>query len=104
MGKTIVRAIATVVILVGFIFLARVLYYGLNGDLAQRYFGPATDSLTHGAYALFLSLLIPLHIIAVGLVLQLRWLSPLWARGARWAIVVSGCWLGLALAVRWMAL
>jgi hypothetical protein len=104
MGKTVVRVIANVVILVGFFFLARVLYYGLAGDLAQRYFAPTPGSPTQSAYAFFLSLPIPFHIIAVGLVLQLKWLSPLWRRAARWAVVISGCWLGLALAVRWLAL
>ncbi len=104
MGKTVIRAIANGVILAGFIFLARVLYYSLNGDLVQQYFAPASGSLIHGAYALLLSIPVPLHIIAVGLVLQIRWLSPPWGRAARWAVVVSGCWLGLALAVRWLAL
>jgi hypothetical protein len=93
MGKTAVRVIANVVILVGLFFLARVLYYGLP-----------PGSPTQSAYAFFLSLPIPFHIIAVGLVLQLKWLSPLWRRAARWAVVISGCWLGLALAVRWLAL
>lgn len=104
MGKIIVRVIANGVILVGFFFLVRVLYFGLNGDLAQRYFAPAPGSLIHSAYALLLSLPVPFHIIAVGLVLQLKWLSPLWRRAARWGVVISGCWLGLALAVRWLAL
>jgi len=104
MGKTVVRAIANVVILVGFFFLARVLYYSLNGELAQRYFASASVAPIHSAYALFLSLPVPLHIIAVGLVLQLKWLSPPWGRAARWGVVVSGCWLGLALAIRWLAL
>ena len=104
MGKTVVRAIANVVILVGLFFLARVLYDSLNGDLTQRYVAPASEAPIHSAYALFLSLPIPLHIIAVGLVLQLKWLSPPWRRAARWAVVVSGCWPGLALAIRWLAL
>ena len=104
MGKTAIRVIANVVILVGFLFLARVFYYGLNGVLAQKYFAPAPVSPVHSAYALFLSLPIPLHVIAVGMVLQLKWLLPPWARAARWAVVISGCWLGLALAVRWLAL
>jgi hypothetical protein len=104
MGKIVVRAIANVIILIGFFLLGRVLYYGLSGVLAQQYFGPSPGSGIQNIYALGLGLPIPLHVIAVGLVLQLRWLSPLWARGTRWAIVGSGCWLGLALTIRWLAL
>ena len=104
MSKTVVRVIATVVILIGFLVLARVLYQGLTGELAQKYFAQAPDSLIHSVYALLLSLPIPFHIIAVGLVLQLKWLSTPWDRAARWAVVISGCWLGVALAVRWLAL
>ena len=104
MGKSVVRAIANVIILIGIFLLGRVLYYGLSGVLAQQYFAQPQGSVTQNVYALGLSLPIPLHIIAVGLVLQLRWLSPAWARGTRWGIVVSGCWLGIALAIRWLAL
>ena len=104
MGKIVVRVIANVIILIGFFLLGRVLYYGLSGILAQQYFALSQGSMIQNVYALGLSLPIPLHIIAIGLVLQLRWLSPIWARGTRWAIVVSGCWLGLALAIRWLVL
>ena len=104
MGKIVVRAIANVIILIGFFLLGRILYYGLSGVLAQQYFTQSQESVIQNVYALGLSLPIPLHIIAVGLVLQLRWLSPIWARGTRWAIIVSGCWLSLALAIRWLAL
>jgi hypothetical protein len=104
MGKNVARVLANMVILIGLFFLARVLYRGLYGDLVRQYFASAPDALIHRAYALLLSLPIPLHIIAVGLVLQLKWLSRPWRRAARWAVVISGCWLGLALAVRWLAL
>ena len=104
MGKMVVRVIANITILIGIFLLIRVLYHGLSGVLAQQYFAPSQGSVVQNVYALGLSLPIPLHIIAIGLVLQLRWLSPIWARGTRWAIVVSGCWLGLALAIRWLAL
>ena len=104
MGKIVIRIIANVIILIGLFLLGRVLYYGLNGVLAQQYFAPPQGSVIQNAGALGLGLPIPLHIIAVGLVLKLRWLSPAWARGARWAVVGSGCWLGLALAIRWLAL
>jgi hypothetical protein len=104
MGKFVVRTIANVIVLIGFFLLGRVLYYGLNGVLAQQYFASSRGSMIQNVCALGLGLPIPLHIISVGLVLQLRWLSPAWARGARWAVVGSGCWLGIALAVRWLAL
>ena len=104
MGKMVVRVIANITILIGIFLLIRVLYHGLSGVLAQQYFAPSQGSVVQNVYALGLSLPIPLHIIAIGLVLQLRWLSPIWARGTRWALVVSGCWLGLALAIRWLAL
>jgi len=104
MGKIVVRTIAHVIVFVGFFLLGRVLYYGLNGGLAQQYFAQSQGSAIQNVYALGLSLPIPFHVIAIGLVLQLRWLSPIWTRGARWAIVLSGCWLGLALAIRWLAL
>jgi len=104
MGKMVVRVIANITILIGIFLLIRVLYHSLSGVLAQQYFAPSQVSVIQNVYALGLSLPIPLHIIAIGLALQLRWLSPIWARGTRWAIVVSGCWLGLALAIRWLAL
>ena len=104
MGKILVRVIANIIILIGFFFLGRVLYYGLSGVLAQQYFTTPHGSVIQNVSALGLGLPIPLHIIAVGWVLQLRWLSPAWARAARWGIVLSGCWLGIALAIRWLAL
>jgi hypothetical protein len=104
MGKMVVRVIANITILIGIFLLIRILYRGLSGVLTQQYFTPSQGSVIQHVYALGLGLPIPLHIIAIGLVLQLRWLSPISARGTRWAIVVSGCWLGLALAIRWLAL
>jgi len=104
MGKTVVRVAANIVILVGFFVLGRVLCNSQSGALAQQYFGISPPSWIQNVYALGLGLPVPLHIISIGLVLQLRWLSPIWTKGARWAIVVSGCWLGLALGIRWLVL
>ena len=104
MSNSVVRVIANVAILIGFLVLARIICQGLNGELAPKYFAQAPESLIYRVYALLLSLPIPLHVIAVGLVLQLKWLPPLWRRAARWAVVISGCWLGVALAIRWLAL
>ena len=104
MGRIVVRVAANLVILTGFFFLGKVLYNSAGGVSAHQYFGPSPQSWVHNVYALGLSLPVPLHIISVGLVLQLRWLSSRWAKGARWAVLVSGCWLGLALGIRWLAL
>jgi hypothetical protein len=104
MGRIVARVAANLVILIGFFVFGKVLYNSANGVSAYRYFGPSPQTWIHHVYALVLSLPVPLHIISVGLVLQLRGLSPLWAKAARWAVVVSGCWLGLALGIRWLAL
>ena len=104
MGKTVVRIAANIVILVGFFVLGRVLCNSQSGALAQQYFGTSPQSWIQYVYALGLGLPVPLHVIAIGLVLQLRWLSPWWTKFAGWAIVISGCWLGLALAIRWLVL
>ena len=104
MGKMVVRTTANIVILIGFFLLGRVLCSSQSGALAQQYFGASPESWIQNLYAAGLGLPIPLHIISVGLILQLRWLSPIWAKGARWAVGVSGCWLGLALAIRWLVL
>jgi len=104
MGKTVVRVAANMVILVGFFVLGRVLCNSQSGALAQQYFGTSPQSWIQNVYALGLGLPVPLHIISIGLILQLRWLAPIWTKGARWAVVVSGCWLGLALGIRWLVL
>lgn len=104
MGKIVVRVIANIAILIGLYLLGRVLCSSFSGAAAQQYFGTAAVSGIQNIYALGLGLPIPLHVIAIGLVLQLRWLSPWWTKFARWAIVISGCWLGLALAIRWLVL
>ena len=104
MAKIVMRVTANLVILIGFFLLGRVLYRTAGGVLAQQYFATSEGSWIQNIYALGLSLPVAFHVISVGLVLQLRRLSPLWAKGARWAVVVSGCWLGLALGIRWLVL
>ena len=104
MGKMTVRVAANLVILVGFFLLGRILCHSQSGALAQQYFGASPVSWIQHVYALGLGLAVPLHVISVGLVFQLRWLSPIWSKSARWAVAVSGCWLGLALGIRWLAL
>ncbi|MGD9300727.1 MAG: hypothetical protein PVI13_04090 [Desulfobacterales bacterium] len=104
MDKRVIWIAANLIILISFFMLGRVWCKVASGVLVQQYFGTSPESWVQNVYALGLSLPVPLHIISVGLVLQLRWLSPRWARGTRWAVVISGCWLGLALAIRWLAL
>ena len=104
MGKIVVRVTANIVILIGLYLLGKVLCNSFSGAAAQHYFGASPATAIDNIFALGLGLPIPLHVIAVGLVLQLRWLSPGWAKFARWAVVISGCWLGLALGTRWLIL
>jgi len=104
MGKMVVLVTANLVILIGLFLLGRVLCNSFSGVAAQQYFGNFPVSGLQKVYALGLSLPVPLHVIAVGLVLQLHWLPPIWVKAARWGVVISGCWLGLALAIRWLVL
>jgi len=104
MRKMVVRVTANIVILIGLYLLGRVWCNSFSGAAAQQYFGTSAVSGIQNFYALSLGLPIPLHVISVGLVLQMHWLSPRWTKFARWAIVISGCWLGLALAIRWLIL
>jgi hypothetical protein len=43
---------------------------------------------------------VPLHVISVGFVLQRRWLSPHGRRIVWLAVIISGCWLGVALVIK----
>ena len=104
MGKIVIRVIANTVVLIGLYLLGRVLCNSFSGAAAQQYFGSPAVSEIQNIYALLLGLPIPLHVIAIGLVLQMHWLSPRWRKFTRWAIVISGCWLGFALGVRWLIL
>jgi hypothetical protein len=104
MGKIVVRVTANILILIGLFLLGRVFCNSFTGAAAQHYFGNLPTTGLQNVYALGLGLPVPLHVISVGLVLQLRWFSPTWAKSVRWAVVVSGCWLGLALAIRWLVI
>ena len=68
MGKFVVRTIANVIVLIGFFLLGRVLYYGLNGVLAQQYFASSQGSMIQNVYALGLGLPIPLHTRGEGVI------------------------------------
>lgn len=87
-------------VVVGLFLLAGVIHKAAVSSLATEVFGRPPGSWTHQIYALGLALPVPFHVISVGLILQRRWLSPVWARGAWIATVVSGCWLGLALGIK----
>ncbi len=89
MFTTVFRTVANVIIVVGLCLLAKILYNAITSPLVL-------DTV----YALGLALPIPFHVISIGLIVQKRWLSPGWVKIAWFAIVISGCWLGVSLAIR----
>lgn len=102
---TVFRGLANVVILVGVFLLLKVVYHSATGLLVDQVLPhPQGEGWLPHAFALGLSLGVPLHVISVGLVLQKKWLPPLWARTSRIAVVVSGCWLGAALGIKTLVL
>jgi hypothetical protein len=102
MIKTIVTITARGVIVVGVLILVRMLYQTADGSLVGKFFAQSQPTPITSLYALMLGLPIPLHVISIGLIVQRRWLSPCWAKIAWAAIVGSGCWLGVSLAIRLM--
>lgn len=100
MVKMIPRVAADLVILVGLYLLVKILYNAATGSLTAQLFAASPESWTKHVVALGLSLPLPFHIISVGLILQRRWLSPPWNRVVLIAVVVSGCWLGVALGIK----
>ena len=104
MFKIILRSIAIVVIAAGLFLLIRLLFSAASGNLAAMYFAEPQGSWMRNVFALGLGLPVPLHVISVGFFLQLRWLSPFWAKLARIAVVVSGCLLGVVLGIRVLVL
>jgi hypothetical protein len=85
---------------VGLFLLIKILYNAATGSLTALLFAASQESWIKHVSALGLSLPVPFHVISVGLILQKRWLSPPWARFAWIAVVVSGCWLGVALGIK----
>ncbi len=104
MSKTILRAFANFIIAVGLFLLIRLLYSASTGTLIPHELDKFQESWANTLYALFLSFPIPFHVISIGLVLQLRWLEPPWAKAAWLAAVISGCWLGVAIGIRVLVL
>lgn len=100
MVKMIPRVAADLVILVGLYLLIKNLYNAATGKLAVQYFAASPESWTTHVVAFGLNLPLPCHIISVGLILQRRWLSPLQKRIVWIAVLVSGCWLGVALGIK----
>lgn len=95
-----VRAVAGGILGVGVLLLVRLAMSVWDGSIAAHGPGGVEVFWARASLGLLLRLPVPLHVISVGLILQTRWLSPAMARAAWVAVVVSGCWLGGALAVR----
>lgn len=105
MPAKIFRVFANLIVLTGVFLLAKVMCHAASGALVGRVLtGPQGQGWLPQAFALGLSLGVPLHVISVGLVLQQKWLPSLWANAARIAVVVSGCWLGVALGIKTLVL
>lgn len=96
-GPMLMRIIANATILAGLFLLGRVICQAASGGLTAQYPTLPPGLRAYGLLALGLSLPVPMHVIAVGLILQKKRLARGWARLAWWAVVFSGCWLGAAL-------
>lgn len=103
-ARAIVRNICTSVTILGLCLLGVAVYNAWEGHLAVKYFPDAVHTAGHHAGGLLLALGVPLHIIFIGMILQKKWLTKPMALCARVGIVVSGIWLGIALAVRYFVL
>ena len=95
------RLIANASIAVGFFLFARVIYGAVNGSLVAQLFPESQKSAWDTVVAVALSLPVPFHVIAVGLILQRRWLPRSWTRISLPATIISGCWLAAALGIKW---
>jgi hypothetical protein len=100
MTRLAVRSVATAVSLVGIGLLGRLLWMAADGSLCAAVLPHAAPGGWTPAIVLALALPVPLHVIAIGLIVQRRWLSARGAQFAWIAIVGSGTWLGVALVVR----
>jgi hypothetical protein len=100
MPRNIIRLIAKVAVVAGLFLLARVIYNAASGSLLVQIFPESQQSWVNNLYAIGLSLPVPLHVISIGLVLQRSWLPPHWIRIAWLGVVISGCWLGVALGIK----
>ncbi len=94
------RILANATILAGLFLLGRAICQAASGGLVSPYPTLPAGLTARGLFDLGLSLPVPMHVIAVGLILQRKWLDRNWARVAWWGVVFSGCWLGAALLVK----
>ena len=99
-ARMFLRILANATVLTGLFLLGRVICQAAAGALAAQYPALPAGLAGRGLFALGLSLPVPVHVIAVGFILQKKWLDRRWARVAWWAVVFSGCWLGGALLAR----
>lgn len=83
--------------LAGIVLLVLLLISLADETLCRELFPGKPQTWTWKAAALTLSLPVPFHVFAIGLILQHRLLSPAWQKIAWGCIVVSGLWLGAAL-------
>ncbi len=104
MLNTVFKFMANAAIIVGLFLFVRLIYGAANGSLVAQLFPASQESLKHTVIALGLGIPVPLHVVSVGLILQRRRLPNSWARISLPAVVISGCWLGAALAVRFFVL
>ena len=100
MPRNIIRIIAKIAVAAGLLMLVRVIYHAANGSLVAQLFPESQQSWISNLYAIALSLPVSLHVISVGSVMQRRWLSSHWTRIVWPAVVISGCWLGVALVIK----
>ena len=104
MTKILLRVFANFIIAVGLFLLIRILHNAATGTLMPQELTISQELWTNSLVALSLSLPIPFHVISIGLVLQLKWLTPPWAKAAWLAAIISGCWLGVAIGIRVLVL
>ena len=98
------RTTANLVIAAGLLLLAKVIYSVATDSLSVQLFAQPQGSWISTICALGLSLPVPFHVISVGLILKRKWLSLFWAKAAWLAVVISGCWLGVALGIKLLVL
>ena len=99
-AKIAIRVIANIIVAAGFYVLIQILFHAASGTLAKTVFGSTPGSSISNVSAIALSLPVPLHVISIGLILQKHWFSTRWAKASWFAILVSGCWLGVSLFIK----
>ncbi len=97
-----VRYLGCGIVVVGLFLLARLLYGMFGGPGSMDVVGGMEGAWERRVAVLAFRLPVPLHVISVGLIVQRRWLPRAAARAAWVSVMISGCWLGLALAARWL--